>query len=204
MNRPYNATVSNHGDQRPLEELVFLLRGPVLLRTMVVVVAAAGSGIAGYKLFLLHEELAQRMAAGAHLDALRTFVAQAPTPVTVCVGWAATLCFALALLRLRRGPIEPAIGVRSPELRSVADLRRGLRREYLVVRLVVVVLVLVTAVDISRAISFAMGAMHADVSASTQWPMYLEAAGFIVATLVLVSYAREFGTGIARLGALSS
>lgn len=181
---------------------MFLLRGPVALRTLAVVVAAAGAGIAGYKLFLLHEELAQRAAAGAHLDALRTFVADAPTPVTVCVGWAAALCFALAVLRLSRGPIEPAIGLHSPAQRSVTALRRGLRREYLVIRLVLVVLVLVTAVDIARAISFGIGAAHADASLWTPWPMYLEAAGFIAATLVLVGYAREFGTGIARLGAM--
>lgn len=194
--------MSNHGDQRQLEELVFLHRGPVALRTVAVVVAAAGSGIAGYKLFLLHEALAQRAAAGANLDPLRSFVAEAPTPVTVCVGWVAALCFALALMWLRRGPIEPAFGRRSPAQRSVAQLRRGLRREYVVLRIVVVVLVLITGVETARAVSFAIGAVHAGASVSTPWPMYLEAAGFIVATLVLVSYAREFGAGIARLGAL--
>lgn len=180
---------------------MFLHRGPVSLRTIAVVVAAAGSGIAGYKLFLLHEDLAQRAAEGAHLDALRSFVASAPTPITVCVGWVAAVCFALALLRLGRGPVEPAL-LRSPEQMSVTQLRRGLRREYVVIRLVLLVLVLITAIDLARAISFGIGAAHAGAVASTPWAMYLEAAGFIAATLVLVSYGRVFGNSIARLGAL--
>lgn len=194
--------MSTHGDQRPLEELVFLHRGPVTLRTTALVIAAAGSGIAGNRLFLLHEDLAQRVLAGEHLDALRSFVATAPTPVTVCIGWAAALCFALALLRLRRGPIEPAVSRRSLERRSVTQLRRGLRREYLVIRIVIVAVILITAVDAARAISFAVGATHGGASVSAPWPMYLEAAGFVAATLVLVSYGRAFGNGVAQLGAL--
>lgn len=181
---------------------MFLHRGPVTLRTIAVVVAAAGSGIAGNKLFLLHEDLSQRSLGGEHLDAVGSFVAAAPTPVTVCIGWAAALCFGLALLRLRRGPIEPAVWRRALERRSVTQLRRGLRREYLLIRIVLVAVVLITAVEAARAVSFAIGAAHGGVSVATPWPMYVEAAGFVAATLVLVSYGRTFGDGVAQLGAL--
>ncbi|MBV8528889.1 MAG: hypothetical protein JOZ75_11275 [Candidatus Dormibacteraeota bacterium] len=192
----------NDDEHRPLEELVFLNRGPVVLRTAAVVITAAGTGIAGYKLYQLHEELALRIAGGAHLDAWRTFVAQAPTPLTVVLGWVAALCFGLALLRLQRGPLEPVLVFRRSERQSVAQLRRGLRREYTTVRLLLVFVVLLAAVDVARTISFSIAATHAGASPGTLWSLYLEAAGLITATLVLVAYARVFGDAIARLGAI--
>lgn len=180
---------------------MFLNRGPVMLRTLLVVIAAVGCGVAGYKLFLVHQDLVLRSAAGAHLTALETFVAQAPTPVTVLIGWVAALCFGLALLRLRGGPLEPAVSPRRMQGHTVTQLRRGLRREYTVVRLLLVVVVLVTAIDLARAISFAVGTQH---SGSTAAPgsLYLEVAGFVAATLVLITYARGFGSRIAHIGAI--
>src|SRR5215469_10802005 len=124
----------NHDEHRPLEELVFLNRGPVMLRTAAVVITAVGSGIAGYKLYQLHEDLALRIAGGAHLDAVRTFVAQAPTALTVAIGWVAALCFGLALLRLQHSPLEPVLIFGRTEGRSVGQLRHGLRVEYTTVR----------------------------------------------------------------------
>ena len=189
-------------EQRPLEELVFLSRGPVVARTAAVVIAAAGSGIAGYKLLQLHEDLAQRIAGGAHLDALRTFVAQAPTPLTVAIGWVAALGFGFALLRLRRGPLEPALMFHRDEHSTVSQLRRGLRREYATVRLLLVIVALFAAVDMARAIAFSVVASHAGASPGPPWSLYLETAGLITATLVLIVYARAFGNEIAHLGAI--
>lgn len=181
---------------------MFLHRGPVTVRTLAVVIAAVGSGLAGYKLFELHQEYVLRIAEGAHLDALKTFVAQSPTPVTVLVGWVAAVFFALALLRVRGGPLEPATTFRRAERLSVSQLRRAFRREYTLARLLLVVVVLITAVELARAISFAVGAEHAGVSSTTSWTMYVEAAGFIVATLVVIAYARAFGERVAHLGAI--
>lgn len=192
----------NHDEHRPLEELVFLNRGPVVVRTTAVVITAAGSGIAGYKLYQLHEDLALRIAGGAHLDAWRTFVAQAPTPLTVAIGWVAALCFGLALLRLQRGPLEPMLVFRRSERLSVGQLRGGLRHEYTAVRVLLVFVALLAAVDVARTVSFSIGATHAGASAGTLWTLYLEAAGLIAATLVLIAYARTFGNAIARLGAI--
>ena len=181
---------------------MFLHRGPVTLRTLVVVIGAIGSGIAGYKLFLLHQEYVLRIAAGAHLDSLKTFVAQSPTPVTVLVGWVAAVFFALALLRVRSGPLEPATSFRRAESLTVSQLLRAFRREYVLVRLLLVVVVLITAVELARAISFSVGAEHAGVSSTTSWTLYVEAAGFVVAAIVVIAYARAFGERIAHLGAI--
>ena len=189
-------------ERRPLEELVFLHRGPVVTRTAAVVITAAGSGIAGYKLYQLHEDLALRIAAGQHLDALRTFVAQAPTPITVAIGWVAALCFGLALLRLQRGPLEPMLVFHRSADRTVTQLRAGLRREYTTVRLLLVIVALVTAVDVARTIAFSIAATHAGASPGTLWSLYLETAGLITATVVLIAYARTFGNAIAHLGAI--
>ena len=192
----------NHDEHRPLEELVFLNRGPVALRTAAVVITAAGTGIAGYKLYQLHADLALRIAGGAHLDAWRTFVAQAPTPVTVVLGWIAALCFGLALLRLQRGPLEPVVSFRRSERQTVAQLRRGLRREYTVVRVLLVIVALLAALDVARTISFSIAATHAGSSSGTLWSLYVETTGLVAATLVLIVYARTFGSAIERLGAI--
>jgi len=192
----------NDDEHRPLEELVFLNRGPVLLRTAAVVTAAAGTGIAGYKLYQLHEDFAGRIAGGAHLDAWRTFIAQAPTPLTVALGWIAAVCFGLALLRLQRGPLEPVLVFHRSERQTVTQLRRGLRREYTTVRLLLVFVALIAALDVARTISFSIGATHAGVSPVTPSSLYVETAGLIAATLVLIAYARTFGSAIARLGAI--
>ncbi|MGH7747061.1 MAG: hypothetical protein ACREQ5_20235, partial [Candidatus Dormibacteria bacterium] len=181
---------------------VFLNRGPVVLRTTAVVITAAGTGIAGYKLYQLHEDLALRIASGAHLDAWRTFVAQAPTPVTVVIGWVAALCFGLALLRLQRGPLEPVLTLRSSARQTVAQLRHGLRREYTVVRGLLVIVALIAAVDVARTISFSVAATHAGTSVGTPGSLYVETAGLVTATIVLIAYARTFGNEIAHLGAL--
>ena len=193
--------MTTDGGRRRLTELVFLHRGPLVLRALVVVVVAAGCGAAGVALFRLHEDLARRLAAGAALNVLQTFVARGSGPATLWPGWLAALCFLIALVRLRRGPLEPAPGRRTPERRTIAQLRRGLRREYRAVRIVLVVLALVTAVDAARAVSFAAGAQRSGVSPFTVWAMYVEAAGLVAATLTLAAYAWSFGADIARLGA---
>lgn len=194
--------VANDGGGRHLAELVFLDRGPLALRALVVLVAAVACGVTGYLLFRLHEDLAARLASGASLNALQTLLANGSNAKTLWPGWLAALCFTLAVARLRRGPLEPAPGRGDPERRSIAQLRRGLRGEYRVLRIVLVVVMLIAAVDSARALSFAAGAGRAGGSAFTAWAVYVEAGGFVVATAVLATYAWQFGTDIGRLGAI--
>jgi len=193
--------VTTDGGRRRLTELVFLHRGPLLLRALAVIIAAAACGVAGVALYRLHEDLARRVAAGASLNAVQTFIARGSSPATLWPGWAAAAFFAIALLRLRRGPLEPAPGRGAPEQRTISELRGGLRREYRAVRIVLVILALVTAVDASRAVAFAAGAQRSGVSPFIPWAVYVETGGLVVATLTLAVYAWAFGADIARLGA---
>ena len=188
-------------DPRRLVELLFLHRGPFALRTAVVVATAVGCGAAGYTLFQLHEQLAPRLTAGG-LNPVQTFIAAGSSVATLWPGWLAAVCFAIALRRLRRDPLEPAPGRRTAEVVTVHDLRRGLRAEYRVTRIVLVVVVLITAVDAARALAFAAGTERAGVSVLTPWAVYVEALGLVAATLMLAVYAWLFGKDISRLGAL--
>ena len=188
-------------DGRRHTELVFLHRGPLPLRAIAVVIVAAGCGVAGYWLFRLHEDLAARVAAGAPVNPLQAFIAAGSSAATLWPGWAAALCFTVALLRLHRGPMEPAPARLAPEERSITQLRRGLRGEYTAVRVLLSVITVLGAVDSARALAFAIGSQRAGASAFAPWAVYLEAAGLIAAAVVLAVYAWTFGADIARLGA---
>ena len=193
--------MATEGAARRLNELVFLHRGPILLRAFVVCVVAVASAVAGVALFRLHESYAARLASGSALDALQSFIARGSSPATLWPGWLAAVCFAVALLRVRREPLEPSPGLHKPEGRTIAQLRHGLRWEYAAVRAVLVVVSVVAAVDTARALAFAAGAERAGASPLTPWPVYAEAAGLIAATLMLAWYAWVFGGDVSRIGA---
>jgi len=192
--------MSDHG--RRLSELVFLDRGPPALRGVVVLVSAVACGAAGYELLRLHQSLAARLAAGATLNPVQTFIATGSSARTLWVGWVAAALFAIALARLLRGPMEPSAGRGSAAAQTVAQLRAGLRREYVAVRVVLIVVIFVAAVDAARAIAFAIAAQRVGTSLSTFWSTYVEALGFCAAALVLAAYAYAFGGRVRRLGAL--
>jgi hypothetical protein len=202
-NRTYNATVAEIDGRRRATELIFLERGPVLLRALAIIVAAAGCGLAGYVLFRLHLQLAARLAAGAALNPLQTLIANGSSVRTLWPGWLAAVFFLIAVFRLHRGPMEPAPGVRSPERLTPGQLRSGLRREYAVVRALLVVVCLVAAVDVARAVSNLEGALSGHpISTSAFIATVAEAAGFVAAALVLAVWAWLFGGDVRRLGAL--
>jgi hypothetical protein len=201
--RTYNATVAETDGRRRATELIFLDRGPLVLRALAIIVAAAGCGLAGYVLFRLHLQLAAHLAAGAALNPLQALIASGSSARTLWPGWLAAVFFLLAVIRLRRGPIEPAPGVRSPERMTPGQLRSGLRREYTVVRALLVVVCLVAAVDGARAISYVSGAVDGhSVSTGTLVSTLVEAAGFAAAALVLAVWAWLFGADVRRLGAI--
>lgn len=202
-NRTYNATVADIDGRRRATELIFLDRGPVVLRALAVAVAAAGCGLAGYLLFRLHLQLAARLAAGSALNPLQTLIATGSSVRTLWPGWLAAVFFLVAVVRLRRGPVEPSPGVRSPERLTPGQLRSGLRREYAVVRILLVVVCLVAAVEAARAVSHLEGALDAHpISTGMLVSTMVEAAGFIAAALVLAIWAWLFGADVRRLGAL--
>jgi hypothetical protein len=202
IDRTYNATVQPQRDAH-LTELVFLDRGPIALRCIAVVIAAAACGVAGTLLVRLHQSLAGELAAHHALNPLQTLIATGSTTRTLWPGWVAALCFGAAVLRLRHGATEPPPGRTAVEDQTLAQLRAGLRREYGIVRIALVVVVLCAAVDVARTIASLIAAQAGDTGiASTMPATVAEALGYVVAALVLAAWARSFGTEVRRLGAL--
>ena len=202
IDRTYNATVQPQRDAH-LTELVFLDRGPIALRSGVVVIAAVACGVAGTLLVRLHQTLAAQLAAHMALNPLQTLIATGSSLRTLWPGWVAAVCFAAALLRLRRGATEPPPGRTAVEDQTLSQLRAGLRREYRIVRSVLVVVGLLAAVDVARAVASIIAVQAGDGQISTTMPATLvEALGYVVAAVVLAAWARAFGAEVRRLGAL--
>jgi hypothetical protein len=202
IDRTYNATVQPQRDAH-LTELVFLDRGPIALRSGVVVIAAVACGVAGTLLVRLHQTLAAQLAAHMALNPLQTLIATGSSLRTLWPGWVAAVCFAAALLRLRRGATEPPPGRTAVEDQTLSQLRAGLRREYRIVRLVLVVVGLLAAVDVARAVAGIIAVQAGDGQISRTMPATLvEALGYVVAAVVLAAWARAFGAEVGRLGAL--
>jgi hypothetical protein len=202
IDRTYNATVQPQRDAH-LTELVFLDHGPIALRSIAVVIAAAACGVAGTLLVRLHQTLADQLAAHDALNPLQTLIATGSTVRTLWPGWVAALCFGAAVLRLRHGATEPPPGRTAVEDQTLSQLREGLRREYRIVRIALVVVLLFAAVDAARAIGSLIAAQSGDNEiASTMPATVAEAAGYVVAALVLTAWALAFGTEVRRLGAL--
>jgi hypothetical protein len=186
-----------------LTELVFLDRGPLALRCVAVALAAAACGVAGTLLVRLHQSLAADLAAHQALNPLQTLIANGSSIRTLWPGWVAAICFAAALLRLRRGATEPPAGRAAPEDLTLGQLRAGLRREYLVVRYALVLVWLLAAVDIARTAASVIAAESGDHQVGASLPSTaIEAAGYAVAALVLAVWAYSFGSEVRRLGAL--
>ncbi len=201
MDRTYNATVQPQRDAH-LTELVFLDRGPIALRCVAVAVAAAGCGVAGTLLVRLHQSLASQLAAHMALNPLQTLIATGSTARTVWPGWVAALCFGAAVVRLRHGATEPPLGRTAVEHQTLRQLRAGLRREYRIVRCVLIVVCLFAAVDVARTVATLITAQSGDTPISTSVPATVaESLGYIVAAAVLAAWARAFGAEVRRLGA---
>lgn len=202
IDRTYNATVQPQRDAH-LTELVFLDRGPIALRCIAVVLAAAACGFAGTLLVRLHQSLAGRLAAHIALNPVQTLIATGSTVRTLWPGWVAAACFAAAVLRLRHGATEPPPGRTAVEHQTLGQLRSGLRREYRTVRGALVVVCLFAAVDLARTIASVIAAQSGDRQVSTTMPATVaEALGYVVAAVVLAEWARGFGAEVRRLGAL--
>jgi len=200
--RTYNATVQPQRDAH-LTELVFLGRGPIALRCIAVAVVAVACGVAGTLLVRLHQSLATDLAAHMALNPLQTVIANGSSLRTLWPGWVAAVCFAAAVLRLRHGATEPPAGRADVERRTLSQLRSGLRREYTVARVALVVVGLLAAVDVARTAAGIVAAQSGDSTVSSSLPAtVVEAAGYAAAALVLTAWAYTFGAEVRRLGAI--
>jgi hypothetical protein len=182
-----------------LTELVFLDRGPIALRSVAVAVAAAACGVAGTLLVRLHQTLAAQLAAHMALNPLQTLIATGSNSRTLWPGWVAALCFGTAVLRLRRGATEPPPGRTAVEHQTLSQLRGGLRREYRIVRMVLIIVCLFAAVDVARTVATQSGDTAISMSMP---PTVVESLGYVAAAVVLAAWARAFGAEVRRLGAL--
>ncbi|HZU76065.1 MAG TPA: hypothetical protein VFA70_04825, partial [Dehalococcoidia bacterium] len=140
------------GDGGSLTELVFLHRGPLVLRAAAVVLVAIGVGIAGVLLADAHIALAARSDV-ASLNPVQRLLRSGSSALTAWPGWLGAAVFAVSVLRLRRGPMEPAPTRRRVEELTPAQLRSGLRAEYRGARWLLCVVLVVAAIDAARAIA---------------------------------------------------
>jgi len=170
-----------------------------VLRAAIVIAAAAGAGVCGDLLYRLQADLASRLASGQGLSGPASFIAHGSGVQTAWVGWAAAVFFLIAALRIRRGPPEPSPGAARPEQLTPTQLRAGLRREYTTVRVLLVIVALVAAVDAARL--FALLAATGG-RATTLLATLAESAGLIAATAALALWGWWFGADLRRLGAL--
>jgi hypothetical protein len=188
------------GARATLAEIFFLDRAPRLARVAaagLVVAIAIGWGVAA---LALHEHEVSLRAAGAALSPIGRLFADASSPLTVWPGWVAAALFALSASRLRHGPVEPPTGPRGS---SVARLRAGLRREYLLARIALVFVTLLALLDLGRLMVSGVASMHSmDHAAIGLGWMVAEAAGFVAAAAALLLWVVSFRDQLGRLGAL--
>jgi hypothetical protein len=188
--------------RRPLTELVFLPRRMLALSILLVVVIAATVGVGGTLLVRVQHHFAAGIANGGHVGALGTLLGRGSGPATAAAGWVAALLFCVALVRLQRGPLEPPAGTRPVERQSVSQLRRGLRREYTIIRVALVIVLLVAALDVARLLAMTVAVQRGDRLLSGALGITaVEAAGLVAATVALGLWARSFGRRLQQLGA---
>ncbi len=182
-------------------DLLLLRRLSSPLRVVVVTVVSAASMVLGaWSLSVQHHFAAQ--AGGGRVAIL---LAHGSTAATAWEGWAAALCFGLALFRLRNGAPEPPAGRTPLEELSAGQLRAGLVREYTIVRSGLVVLCVVALVDAARAARYVAAAVSGDqLARGSLAATAAEACGLVVATVVLGLWAAAFRDQLLRMGALSS
>jgi hypothetical protein len=201
--RPYNAAVLPDEYRRPLTDLVFLRRAPLAVRITAVVVCAVAAGIAGTELARLQEHFAALLVSGAPLSSFQSLLAHGSTAATAAAAWLAAVLFSVALLRLRREPLEPPAGTKPVEAQTPAQLRSGLRREYRLIRVALIVVLLVAATDVSRAMTLtAVIAGRNSVLSDSFAATLVEASGLAIAAAVLAWWAKNFAPRLEQLGVL--
>jgi hypothetical protein len=194
------------GDQPrvpPLSELYLIGGLPLPLRAGLAVLAAGTAVGWGFAALGLHESEAAALGQGARAGALGQLFATGSSPLTAWPGWAMTVLLGLAALHLRRGPLEPPVGRGPGPGGGATALRRGLRREYLVVRCLLVALSLLALADLGR-LGVAGGATLAGVDSAGDGLGWngLEAAGLVAAAAALALWLAAYREKLTAVGAL--
>jgi len=164
------------------------------------VALAIGWGLAA---LALHQQALASRTAGASLSPLGTLFADGSSALTAWPGWLAAVILGVSASRLRRGPVEPPAGRSSAGELSAAEVRAGLRREYVGARLILIAVSVLTVADLARLAVSGIAALLGVGGAGDGLPwMGVEVLGLGAATAALTAWVLGFRRQLARVGAL--
>ena len=169
------------------------------LRGFVVVAVVALALVSGGAALRLEEHYSD-LAGSEELNWLGTALANGSSIRTAWVGWAAAVLFGYSTVRVLRGrPEPPRVGAGA----SVSAMRASMRRELNLVRFALTAVGLVAALDVGRAVVFAIAALNGNALARDRivWVL-VEAAGLVAASAVLTVWCAAFRQQCRNLGAL--
>lgn len=162
--------------------------------------AGMGWGLASLR---LQEHYAAGAAAGEDLNAVAQLLADGSNTRTAWIGWAASVLFLLAVLRLRLGPPEPPAGRAGAGTRTATEMRAALRTEYHLVRAALWGVSIIAFIDAGRAVVYVIAAAAGSSTAQGNWAGTLvEALGLLMATTLLAIWIHLFQRLLGRWGAL--
>jgi len=172
-------------------------------RIAALVLAAAVAAGWGFAALALHQQALSARAGGASLSPLAALFADGSSPLTVWPGWLAAAILGGSAARIRRGPVEPPAGRSTAGELSAAEIRSGLRREYVGARLILIVVSELTLADLARLAVSGIAALLGVSGAGDGLPwMGAEVAGLGAATVALTAWMLSFRRQLERVGAL--
>jgi hypothetical protein len=157
----------------------------------------------GFAAVALHEQALTARASGASLSPLAAIFADGSSALTAWPGWLAAAVLGLSAARLRRGPVEPPAGRGPAGELGVAEVRSGLRREYLAARLILIGIGGLALADLARLAVSGIAALLGVGGAGDglAW-MGVEVAGLGAASAALAVWLLSFRRQLERVGAL--
>ena len=148
----------------------------------------------------LQRHFAAEAASGTHLNLVTRALADGSGTLTAWPGYAATVLFLGAAVRMRLGPPEPPPG-RFPT--TASSMRTALRREFRLVRAALAAVSVLAGVDAVRAITYAVAAIRGwQVARNSIGATAVEAAGILCAAVALWLWLEVFRRQLIRWGAL--
>jgi len=166
----------------------------------VTLVVGVGWGIGS---LLLQRHLVVERASGADLNPVFRLLADGSSVQTAWPGFAATLLFLVATLRLVLGPAEPPAGRPRGRDWTVSQLRHALRREYRLVRAALLGVAAVAVIDVERALVYGVAAARGvGVASDSLAGTAVEALGLLCAAGMLWLWVTLFRRQLVRWGAL--
>ena len=159
---------------------------------------------AAYGILRLQVHYVEKQRTGRELSTLTQLLADGSSVRTSIGPWVAALFFLLALRRVLSGQPEPPAGAGGKPTATIAQMRRGLRRELDVMRWVLLVVALVALLDGARVAIDVLWATvrHSQVAQDQLMWTPVEAVGLVVAAVVLCVTTRAFRRQADDLGAL--